>query len=81
MSGHLSLRRCIDSAQNSRRAHDVRRNESKEFNQMTQAPKEQDKPRDPPYSGGEDEKTENRKAKAGVNEPPVDESDDGRSAS
>jgi hypothetical protein len=59
----------------------IRRDESKEFNQMTQAPKKQDKPNDPPYSGGEDETTQNRKPTPGKNEPPVDESDDGPSAS
>jgi hypothetical protein len=53
----------------------------KEFTQMTQAPNKQDKPNDPPYSGGEDEATQNRKSKPGENEPPVDESDDGPSAS
>lgn len=47
---------------------------------MTQAPKKQDKPNDPPCSGGEDETTQNRKAKPGANEPPVDESDDGPSS-
>jgi hypothetical protein len=46
---------------------------------MTDIPKKQDKPNDPPYSGGEDETTRNRKSKPGANEPPVDESDDGPS--
>jgi hypothetical protein len=46
---------------------------------MTQTPKKQDKPSDPPYSGGEDETT-NRKSKPGSTEPPVDETDDGPGA-
>ena len=44
---------------------------------MTDKPKTPDKPKDPPYSGGEDEETRN----PAVKEPPVDESDDGPSAS
>jgi hypothetical protein len=47
---------------------------------MTDLTKKQDKPNDPPCSGGEDETTQNRKAKPGANEPPVDESDNGPSA-
>lgn len=47
---------------------------------MTNKPKQQDKPNDPPYSGGEDETTQNRKSKPGADEPPVDETDDGPSA-
>jgi hypothetical protein len=47
---------------------------------MTQAPKKQDKPNDPAYSGGEDETIKDRKPNPGSNEPPVDESDDGPSA-
>jgi hypothetical protein len=70
----LSLRRCIDSA------HNIPRDESKEFNQMTQAPKKQDKPTDPAYAGGEDETIQNRKSTPGENEPPVDETDDGPAA-
>jgi hypothetical protein len=50
------------------------------INEMPPAPKQQDKPNDPPYSGGEDETTQNRKSKPGDNEPPVDESDEGPSA-
>jgi hypothetical protein len=65
---------------NTRRAHGIRRDGSKGLNQMTQTPKEQDKPDNPPYSGGEDETTQNRKSKPGKNEPPVDESDEGPSA-
>jgi hypothetical protein len=49
----------------------------KRSEQMTQAPKKQDKPSDPPYSGGEDETVKNSKIKPGENEPPVDESDEG----
>ena len=40
---------------------------------MTDKPKTPDKPKEPPYSGGEDEETRNPEVK----EPPVDESDDG----
>jgi hypothetical protein len=46
--------------------------------QMTQVPKKQDKPDEPPYPGGEDEDT---KSGPEVKEPPVDESDDGPSSS
>ena len=53
---------------------------SKRSEQMTQASKQQDKPSDPPYSGGEDETVKNRKIKPSENEPPIDESDDGPSA-
>jgi hypothetical protein len=42
---------------------------------MTDKPKTTDKPKDPPYSGGEDEETSN----PAVKEPPVDESDEGPS--
>lgn len=45
---------------------------------MTQAPKKQDKPKDPPYPGGEDE---DMKSGPEVKEPPVDETDDGPAAS
>jgi hypothetical protein len=45
---------------------------------MTDKPKTPDKPKDPPYSGGEDEATTRNPA---VKEPPVDESDDGPSSS
>jgi hypothetical protein len=45
---------------------------------MTPAPKKQDKPNDPPCSGGEDEET---KSGPEVKEPPVDETDDGPSVS
>jgi hypothetical protein len=40
---------------------------------MTDKPKTPDKPKEPPYTGGEDEETRNSEVK----EPPVDENDDG----
>jgi hypothetical protein len=48
---------------------------------MTQSPNKQNKPNDPPYSGGEDETVKRHRPRPGENEPPVDDSDDGPSAS
>jgi hypothetical protein len=42
---------------------------------MTEKPKQSDKPKDPPYAGGEDE--EGNKSPSRIEEPPVDESDEG----
>jgi hypothetical protein len=42
---------------------------------MTEKPKNSDKPKDPPYAGGEDE--EGNKSPSQIEEPPVDESDEG----
>ena len=42
---------------------------------MTEKPKRSDKPKEPPYAGGEDE--DGNKSPSRIEEPPVDETDEG----